>query len=470
MQGKQRKMRIAYNLSLKAYINAQKEHNSRTNKDREKLKDTHFQLFTFIINKLGEKVVNQPLSTLNSLRISRGELGAYFGRTPETMKNRLKRLEFAGIIRIKFHGHKAPLELIFNKDISILYDVLNLEFIPKSNFLNITASMFYESMSKNFHNIKDTEINSTYKNIKITQTDLTNSNTRTYKKNTTRTYKNTGTPKASQQLTLDSLSDEKKTFAMQMAKEISSAEKISYEQALARVLKGVKEVTPKKQDQHSAETHKTQQIENQIDTKIVDFKKESKDLVSEILHKKKQKRAKTVADKRMQVRLVYVKIMIEYLFQTIFKHYQNQTTENYHNQLTEYVYENYFSDCNTIKSLNYRWEQYKFRINVAANQIKRYKNWDNSYFTPLHYLKIDNDKFSFRKTEPFWKKHLEWQKLNGYNRKIPPELQQKLNTISRMVENEGLNYDDARQKIKNLTIDNAELLRQFDMRMRASVL
>jgi hypothetical protein len=464
MQGRRRMYRIAFNLSMQAYVVASKEYNAKIDKDKEKLKDTHFSLFFQLLKKLSEKVIKQPLSELNKLRITRGELGAIFDRHPQTMSARLKRLELADILKIKFHGHKAPLELILDPNVVLLRDVLDMNFVPKSKFLKISKSVLYESFVKDLDNIKATELTRTDINITIPDTVVTKRKTGTYQNKETGTHKNTGTPKAN--CLFSELSPSKKETAEQMAKEISSAENISFEKALHRVMKGVQ---PENKNQSSAENQQTIPSDNQPLT--IDYKAKNQEIVHEILHKEKQRKAKTLEEKRRQVRLVYVKMFIHYLIDSLFVHTQNQITPKYYKRLTEYVYQNYFADCQTIKSLDYRWEQYKFRVDIAKKSMDDYENFNTDYFYPLAYLKVEKKgkkHFSFQNTEAFWKKQLEWNKIKGYNG-IRPDLLKKLNSIARRVENESLNYDDAIQKIKSLTIDSSELLRQFESRMRANV-
>jgi len=76
---------------------------------------------------------------------------------------------------------------------------------------------------------------------------------------------------------------------------------------------------------------------------------------------------------------------------------------------------------------------------------------------------------SFINTEKFWKNNREWKQKNGYNRRLNSDLRQKLNSIARRVELEKISYDDAIVTLKNLSQDSAELVRQFNLRIKANV-
>lgn len=467
MQGRRRNYRIAFDLSMKAYKIASKQHNDKIKYDKEKLKDTHYSLYFTILNKLAISLKDNKYKTnANSLRITRGHLAAIFNRAPQTISNRLKRLEKSRIIALKFHGNKAPIEIIFNPEIALFYDLNDVDFVPKTKFLEINKSILYGSMQQYFSHKKDTEYTSTDINITITDTDLTNTNTGTYKKENTRTTeKTTSSPPFME--TFQSLPKEKAKMAEEMAKEISLKQKISFEKALQGVMKGVKTENKSK---IPAQKKESKVSENESLT--INYKEKQNEIVKEILHKEKQKNAKTLEDRRFQVRMVYVKMFVHHLIDNLFPHVKNQLTGRYYNELLEYAEQNYFSNCNSMKSLDTRWQQYKYRIDISKKLLKNYKNFDTTYFYPLAYLQVTKkgkNYLSFINTEKFWQNNREWKQKNGYNRRLNSDLRQKLNSIARRVELEKISYDDAIVSLKNLSQDNAELIRQFNLRIRANV-
>ena len=139
---------VAVKLSIRAYQNAAKAFNEQQEKDfqnRKKdfkvktvksllLKEEHHQVFYTIINYYKEKLENlnalfQGSASITthiapnaSMMLTTGRLAKHLQRANNTIRARLKRLEKAGVITVIFHGHKKPLEIIFNKDICIIYD------------------------------------------------------------------------------------------------------------------------------------------------------------------------------------------------------------------------------------------------------------------------------------------------------------------------------------------------------------
>ncbi len=252
-----------------------------------------------------------------------------------------------------------------------------------------------------------------------------------------------------------------------MAKEVSAKNKISFQNALKSVLKGIK---TKKQELDIPPEIKMQLFDNQQHTKTVNFKNKDNQLISDI----RTVFRKSVKDNRIEVKKTFVKMFIHTLIDELFEDKKNQLTESYLRDLYNYAWKNYFNDCRTMKAVESRYYQYKYRIEIAKKLIEnRYKDFDKTFFYPLAYLQVEkkgNKHFSFQNTERFWKQKTDWEQKNGYNRKLTPQLRKRLNSIARSVEIGTIDYDSAVQKIKNMTKDSAELLKQFETRIRANVL
>jgi len=473
--------RIHRKMSLEAYKNASNDYNV-TVKRGVRLKDFHYAIYKRLITLLYDKVSNDKTnrSKPSRMRVKRSELSKYFDVSSQTVKNRLSRLQKANIIKIIFHGDKSPLEIVFNTDICIILDMYSETQTVTSKFLNNGQSVTYSNIFKTFTHIIDTEDTRTNINKTIIKNDLTNSFTGTYKNNlqdTTENKQETFTEIQETTHPTVNLTDEELETLEIMAKEISKNENISFEISKERILKTLKNRKQKISPEILQKDNKIEQKTNTFITDfteklIVDFQKTNEQIISEILHKEKYLQNKSIEERRIFVRMKYVKIFVQELYDNLFADKKQCTTKNYYNDLLDYVNENYFANCQTMKALEMRMNEYRYRMRIAKKLIERNKDFDKTYFFPLAYLQVEKcgqKYFSFVNTEKFWKNYIKWDRFNGYNA-INPEIKQKLNAICRQVELEKISFDDGMQKVKNLTKDNTELVRQYNIRMSQNVL
>ncbi len=191
---------IALKLSQKAYLQASKEFNDKQTKlfksgkteaktlNSLLLKDTHHQVFYTILKFYKEKLNNLSqlfkgssnimthISPKMSMYVKTGRIAYYLGRQNHTIRERLRRLEKAGIIKVIFHGNKRPIEIIFDKETCLIFDKDNLEEKPKSKFLKSSQSIYSNKNSKKANNIEGTISGTSIYNITITSDAFQNQN------------------------------------------------------------------------------------------------------------------------------------------------------------------------------------------------------------------------------------------------------------------------------------------------------
>jgi len=544
MQGRQRNLRILLKLSHEVYRIASQQYNE-DKPNRELLKDAHYWLFDTLLNALDRRLKENPLSTERLwLPMASTELAKIYRRHPNTMRARLKRLEEAGIIKVKFRGYRVvndkkiykPLGITFNKNIILFYDMMDKNFATNSIFLETSKSDIYNSFNKKAESIKDTEVIRTDINIKITDKETKNKKIKTYKNKIISSYKNKnissyriinappaniefapekqmlsenknktcGNLEQSQNtenqtysekthmVKFNMLSPDKQRLAQEFATEIQKHENISFDEALQKALVGVKidKKISQKKNKSSAEigefewteleTLEVQSFENveiAIKSKILNYelqkKKNTSDIIARIKNNLGNKKKLDKAEvRRAKMRQTYVAMFVDYLIDNLFEDKKIQFTTDYYNEIIDYVNKNYFSNCNTIKALEYRWFTYQYRIDVAKKYLNKYiekNNFDTTYLYPLAYLNIYKKgagQFSFMNTESFSRNGKDWKRKNGYNRNLTPELRKKLNKYARNVEMGKDTYDNALENLKNLTKDNTELVNQFNLRMK----
>jgi hypothetical protein len=190
---------------------------------------------------------------------------------------------------------------------------------------------------------------------------------------------------------------------------------------------------------------------------------------SEIFEKMK---AKSIDERRDDAKLAFSRAFFAYIKEKLFA--DKIFSEYYRNKVIAYISEHYFAKTYTIEEMSVRWERnLKLRIDIAADYINKTfkgpddKPFDRTYFFPLAFLdinKTDKNDFSFTKTNAFLKNSVKFKQLNGYNRALDKELRYKFNKICRAVETGHLNFFAAQQKIKSLTPDSSEYIKQFNAR------
>jgi len=457
---------VAVKLSIKAYHNAAKEFNSIQEKDfinkrkdyKEKtikallLKEEHHQVFYTLINYYKEKLetlnqffqgsdsINAYIAPHANMMLTTGRLAKHLQRANNTIRKRLKRLEKAGILKVVFHGHKKPLEIIFNQNICIIFDKSNPDYIPQSNFLSHSETDFFGINSKNVHD-KESTFSGTKYNITITEKDVlpdanlekTNSN-RKRQNNLNHTENFSGT-----------------------------AEKSGTKETEFRTKR--KKVPQKKEKENVPRTG--------LDRKLAEkkVKQEFRNLSSEEKKERfRTQRAEELKRRKEEALKYYSNEFYAYLIANLFP--DKYLAPHYRRETLGYIAKQYFSKARTIQSMEVWLKEYKKRIDISKKWIDAYrtpgnKPFDKTYFFPKAYLDVEktgSKSLSFVNTRKFLKKEKEWEKINGYNRKTEKDLRHKLNKIVRELENGFINYDTALQRVKSLTNKTDEYVKQLHAR------
>jgi hypothetical protein len=344
-----------------------------------------------------------------SFHILTGELGAITSRQNNTIRERLRRLEMAGVINVKFHGHKKPLEVIFNKEICLIYDRKNMDYVPKSKFLSDCDSVFLVTYNQIPQDIKGLNDN-TYNNITIEE----------------RGVENNCDANENQGVIFDNLKD-----------------------------------TNTKQKQLNA---KTAGVSKGVDQNLSDDSADAKTHTP---------RENDLATRRREAIIHYSKLFFAYLKEKLFpdKYFSPQ----YEIETLNYIAKKYFASKvqnYTITNFDKLWaNNYKIRIDIAEKWISRFKapggdKFDTTYFYPKSFLDIERRGkgiLSFANTEKFLQKSKEYTKINKY-RKLEDEGRQKLNVIARQLENGKIDYQTALEKVKSITRDSDEYIKQLHAR------
>jgi len=182
----------------------------------------------------------------------------------------------------------------------------------------------------------------------------------------------------------------------------------------------------------------------------------------------KESRLKDIETRRNQAKRHYAREFTAYLLDKLFS--DKYLTVNYREELEDYVFTHYFSKIKYMEQAKNRYfNNLKPRIDLAAQWIARYKSkdggkFDTTYFFPKAFLDVERSGkgvFSFTNTRKFMENAQNYERLNNYNRKLDKELAHKMHIISRKLENGFIQWDAALEKIKSLTTDTDEYVKQF---------
>lgn len=473
---------VAVKLSLKAYMSAKKEYNQKQEDLFKKgkinnvpatvkalqLKETHHQVFYTIINYYRDKVkdlnrlfngsssIMTHVNPRRSMYVTTGRIAAHLERSNATIRKRLSRLEEAGIIKVVFHGHKKPLEIIFNKDVCIIFDKCNLENISKSKFLKYKESSIYSFIDEKVQN-KESTISGTYNNITITKTAETTEadlikNTNDLTLNS-KILKKTGTTETDicQNLNV-SVSNESQEEKRNHEQERERKKVPAKKERRGRTVREIREA-------RFQELKEKARIRQMTDAERSQFFKER----NEKEKRKKMKNLKTEA--LIHYSLEFYAYLITGLFPD--KH----LTSYYRTDTLNYISKHYFAKAKSVKEMEFLLKNYKKRVDITKKWIKKYKNksdgstFDTSYFYPMAFLDIEKrgkKYLSFVNTEKFIKQEKEWSKINGYNRNTDKILIHKMNKIVKEFKNGLIDYKTAHERVKSLSNKTDEYIKQFN--------
>ncbi len=466
---------VAVKLSLKAYMSAKKEFNQKQeelfNKDKTnhfpatvkalQLKETHHQVFYIIINYYREKLENlnklyngsgnimTHVNPKRSMHVTTGRIAAHLERSNATIRKRLSRLEEAGILNVVFHGHKKPLEIIFNKNVCIIFDKCNLENISKSKFLKEEQSGIYSINNEKVQN-KESTISGTYNNITITKT--------------------TETTEADIEKSTNNLTPNSKILKKPGTTETDHT-KLENRESSLRELKERKKVPAKKERKgrtiKEIRAAKFQELkEKAVRKQMTDAERKQYSL--EKREKYNSDRASELQKRKAEALKHYSLEFFAYLMSALFS--DKYLSPHYRRDTLNYISKYYFSKAKSITEMENLLTNYKKRIDISEKWIQTYrskenKKFDTTYFFPKAYLNIEKtgkQYLSFANTEKFIKQGQTWDKINGYNRKTDQLLRHKLNKIAREMENGFINYDTALEKVKSLSSKTDEYVKQLN--------
>lgn len=403
------------------------------------LRPVHYAIFYQIVNEYRNRIDRLPSGVnefdpnqLLGLWMTRGDVASKIGIHPRTVYNLLQRLEKAKILLVKNHGNKKPLEIRFDKNVLIVFDKKDPNFIPVSKFLNCSLSDHPFEIGKTLPHKK--EVQRTLNNITITESGV---------------------------------SVQVSNSGLQIGSDGTESNEISIRTASETV---VPPAEPDADGDFLQRTHKAEQegTKNSIS-----------DIVSRAIARELAKKSSAGAIARnlapIEVRRPenLNSVANEFVIELLRRIFPNRFfTSEYRGQIAEYAEKNYFADCETMQAVDNRYKNNLLpRILIAEKWLKNYKRedgsgFDTTYFFPLAYLNVEhfgNGVFSFRNTAKFLKDNKKYQKLNGYNRKLTPDLRLSLNTTVRALQNNRISYDTALQRINSMCIAHGTLepKRQF---------
>lgn len=452
---------VAAKLSLKAYIYAAKEFNQKqkvlyeSDKIKNKpatlkslqLKDTHHQVFYVIINYYKNKIkelneffggsthVMTYILPKRSLHVTTGRIAKHLERSNSTIRKRLARLEEAGLIQVVFHGHKKPLEIIFNKHVCIIYDRRDLKNITKSKFLKSSESDIFGFNEEKVQNKESTEKAGTIYNITITE--------------------KAGTTEA----------------------EISQNRKGGVSKEGSEEEKGIGQKKERKKVPEKKE-RKEQSLKEMREARFRELKEKAKvkqmtteERAEYYKEKNKESRLKKMRKLKTDVLVHFSLKFYGYLITELFP--DKELSDHYQKDTLNYISKYYFAKAKSVQEMEMLIIKYKKRVDISKKWINNYKNeltgepFDTDYFYPLAYLDINktgNQYLSFANTEKFIKQENEWKKMNGYNRSTDKLKLHELNKIFKKLQNGFINYQSALKEVEELSNETDEYIKQFNTR------
>jgi len=437
---------VSKDLSMQAYNKAMRTYN-KTISEKPKnelssqtakgsmLRNMHFAVFYQLIGMYDKRIKKLPISLaamypkkILGLWLTRKELADKLQINPKTVYNILQRLAEADFLQLIWHGSTKPIEIKISPELLIIYDKTDPDYSPKSKFLKSSVLSSLNKKWKKLPNI--------------------NYSTNTFNNNITIT--------------------EKGVFLISTRKDLPELKILPGSLSEQENEKNIEKVNYTKTFTETKEADKAG---------IMDDFSERLDFASLEEKRKKvpQKKEKSLEDRRMEVKQAYARIMFAYMKSKLFA--DKVFAKPYEQQVINYIAEHYYSKTYTIEAISKRWDNnLKPRIDIAKEWIDNFKGpndakFDTKYFYPLSFLQIDKtqkSQFSFTRTNKFLKNSKKFEQLNNYNRKLDKELRHKFNKICRSVETNHVDYFTALEKIKSLTKDSNEYLKQFNARFAGS--
>lgn len=419
---------INYELSWYSYLQKKQQYNASVkNESKLRLKDVHDKMFEIIINDLKEWIVRKnenfpdntilnqslrgELPTINFIRKSAGKM---LERHPRTIRERLKRLEQAGIIKVEFHGSKKPLQIRFAPEIAILFDAKNPNYLPKSKYL--TEEQIKKSYDKFF--------------------DRKKSNPTTYEKYPTKPDTNYVFPV---ETVNNNITITKKGVLQKQNTDYYSNNNTS---------------------KNIVKTNNTDTFQTK-ESKQPPFDEEEKKEKSCV--KKEKKDISRNEKVRLQCIWTYSTLFYGYLTENLFPDKKDKLSSLYRSETIQYIAENYFSRVTSGEHAARLWEfHYKPRIDLAKKEIHKFpikynRKFNRDNFYPKAYLNVTKKGkayYSFANTYEFIKNQQEWNSLNFWNRELKENPSaNKFYRILRDVENQKYDYETALEKVRSINMD-----------------
>jgi len=477
---------ISIKKSYKAYLQASKEYNELQedifNKGEEKdlpptlssliLKDTHHQVFYTILSYYRERLLNlnmlfngstNIMTHINpkmSMYVKTGRIAKHLGRRRSTIRERLRRLEKAGIIQVVFHGHKRPIEIIFEKNTCLVYNKSDINSTIKSKFLKCSNPKPYETKGQKPYSKEGTLTEPIY-NITITSDVLKGANSQRI---------NTKTDDLQDFINIQSFQHDLKN-----TKKFSEpTEKITEPTEANRGTEKERKKVPQKKERKnkSLKEIRAERLEEKKQRSA--YKRmtdaEKKRYNAEKKAQYKLNRPAELSKRKKDALIHYSLAFYGYLKENLFQ--DKYFTPHYRKEVLNYIAKHYFASAKSTKAMDNLLANYKKRVDISKKWIENYKGadgskFDTTFFFPKAYLDIEktySKAFSFANTEKFIKQQNEWNKIKGYNTKTNEKLRHKLNKISRELENGFIDYDTALQKVKSLTYNSEEYVKQLNAR------
>lgn len=452
------------------------------------IRQNHYAVFIQLLNRYTERLERIPPELaamypdkMLGLWVTTGELAARLDVSLKTIYSILRRLQTAGIIRIIFHGHKKPLEIRFDPDILLVWDVEEPERLPQSKHLKLSFSDAPPLIRKFLRHKTDTLKqfnNSTIPKAAFacnpqfygSQAESENSE-----------YFGFHPAEGFPEEFVTSGDD----FSELMPVEPEKARKDPDTRSARLVFSETNNQDAPEETQKSNTYPETNRSETEKRKKVPAKKEKSESGLygavrrgAKNARKREEKRGKQeqtglkpIDERRKQVRNQYAQVFTAYLLEKLFA--DKHLSPEYRQRTVDYVSEHYFAKLNTMQQFENRWaNNLKTRIDIAVSWIAKFKTkdgkpFDRTYFFPMAFLNVERQgkgKLSFTNTQKFLEKHREYMRLNNYNRNLDKELTHKLNIISRKVENGFLDYQAALEKVRSLSSDTNEYIKQFNAR------
>jgi len=248
-------------------------------------------------------------------------------------------------------------------------------------------------------------------------------------------------------------------FAKQVASESNG--KMSFAEAKSLILRSKKpkndpDPTPKKQ------TPQTEKIAPELPKKAIleseplPQKNAEPSIADGIIERISRRKTMSFDEKFNEHKEMLSRHFYSYLVENLFS--DKTLSVYYQAKTTAYIFANYFESCNTLISLEQRFNEYCKRVDIAAGMIENMENFDRKLHFPYPYLdvtKTGKKDFSFIKTSKFLAQNKQWIEVEQY-RKTPEGSRHTLNKLTRAFLNNRINHAEGINKLILSTSDKEE--------------